>query len=120
MVNLDQRFITKEINYYGNTVTIRSVSSSCANSKWGDHTENTIDTPNIKCAVYTISAEDIYYRESGFQVGDLIFFFDSTKSQYMNTGNRILYDNKWYQITNIKTWRVADMLLSFEVYTKKI
>jgi len=120
MVNLDQRFIVREINYYGNTVTIRTVNSSCASSDWGDATETTVDYPNIKCAVYTISADDINYREKGFITGDMIFFFDSTNQAYMAAGNRILYDNHWYQMSNVKPWKVADTIYSYEVYTKKI
>jgi len=120
MVNLDTRFITKEINYFGNTITIRKVIVDTSASKWGDATETYEDIPNIKCVVYTISESDTEYRESGFKAGDLIFFFDVTNEQYMENGNRILYESHWYQIINIKRWRVADGAYSFEAYTNKI
>ena len=120
MVNVDTRWITKEILYYGNTVTIRQVTSTVASSDWGDATESYVDTTGIKCVVYTVSEADVKYRELGFKTGDLIFFFDSTSSTYMVNGNRILYDSHWYQITNIKKWLIADTTYSYEVYTNKV
>ena len=120
MVNLDTRFITKEILYYGNSVTIRQVTSSVASSDWGDATETYVDTAGIKCMVYTISETDIRYKEMGFKTGDLIFFFDTTSSAYMVNGNRILYGEHWYQITNIKPWKIAETTYSYEAYTNKV
>jgi len=120
MVNIDTRWITKEIEYFGNTVTIRQVTSSVSASDWGDATETYVDTAGIKCVVYTISESDIKYRELGFKTGDLIFFFDKNNSAYMVNGNRILYDSHWYQITNIKKWLIVDAIYSYEVYTSKV
>lgn len=117
MVNVDARSITREINYYGNTVTVRIVTKSSF-SKWGDVTESTSDTANIKCMVNILTENDQEVKEGIFKAGDIRFFFAST--QTISRGDRIQYNSQWYEVNDIVYHAVADTTLVKEVRVEKV
>lgn len=117
MVNVNARSITKEINYYGNTVTVRIVSKS-SYSKWGDATESLTDYTGIKCMVNLFTENDQEVKEGIFKAGDIRFFFAST--QTLNRGDRIQFNNQWYEVNDIVFHSVANTVLVKEARVEKV
>ena len=117
-MNIDVRQIRKEIEYYGNTVTVRVVTDD-SYSKWGDASETTADTESVTAMVQTLSADDELVREGIFQSGDLIFWFKSDESNIEN-GNRIIWQSEGYEINEVIKHYLGDVLYSLEARTKKI
>lgn len=121
MGNIDARLFEKEIDYYAVIVTIRTVAKSVASSDWGDATETTTDITGIKCVPNIFNESDEIVREGIFKAGDIRFFFKSTDLAYIANGNRILYNDNWYEINDVKSgYNVFDTLFVIEVFTKKI
>ena len=120
MVNIDYLNISNEIDYYGDSVTIRSVTKSLSASKWGDAAETTSDTASIPCIVNVLSESDDIVREGTFSAGDMIFFFKQANSSIIVNGNRILYNDHWFEIIDVRQYRLASTLYAIEARTKKI
>lgn len=117
MVNVDARSITKEIEYYGDTVTVRVVNKDSF-SKWGDVTESTSDTSNVKCMINIMSETDKEVKEGIFKSGDIRFWFAS--SQSIKRGDRIQYNSNWYEVNNVVSHSVASTTLIKEVRVEKV
>jgi len=121
MGNVDVRLFEKEIEYYAVTVTVRSVTNDLSSSKWGDTTETTSDTAGIKCIPNVLTEADEYVREGTFKAGDIRFFFKPANKSLITNGNRILYNDSWYEISDVKAgYNVFDTLYVIEAVTKKI
>jgi len=118
MVNLDAQHITNEIDYYGSTVTLRTVTDG-SYSKWGDASETTSDETSLKAMVQVLDQSDDLVQEGIFQTGDKIFWFKSTQTG-LNRGNRIQHNSKWYEIDEVIEHDVADSSYVIEIRTKKI
>lgn len=117
MVNLDVQSITNEINYYGTSITLRTVTDS-SYSKWGDATESTSDSTKT-AFVQTLTSEDQYVKEGIFQAGDKIFWFKGNETN-INSGNRIQHNNLWYEITKVIDHGVGGTTYVIEVQVRKI
>jgi hypothetical protein len=117
MVNLDTQSIVNEIDYYGSTVTVRSISSATY-SDWGDATNTTSDA-SAKAFVQILQRDDELVQEGVFVPGDKIFWF-----KYNQTGltprNQIIHDSKTYEIVMADKHNVADVTYLVEVRTKRI
>ena len=95
MVNLDVPSVAKEISYYGETVSVTTITDS-AYSKWGDPTEST-SSANKTAFVQIINQDDEMVKEGIFQSGDKIFYFKGDETG-ISRGNRITHDSKAYEI----------------------
>jgi len=103
---LSQRFITREIEAIGSTVTIRNRTVSNT-SNWGDQNYTESDTENVKCMVNTLTRDDELVKEGVFKEGDKVFFFGSSVSN-ITRGNQIQHDSTWYQITKVIKQETGD------------
>jgi len=117
MVNLDTQSIANELNYYGTSVTVRTVSDT-SYSDWGDATESTSDSTKT-CFVQVLSQTDDLVKEGVFQAGDKIFWFKGDETGIAR-GNRIQHNSLWYEITNVIEHDVGGTTYIIEVHTKKI
>jgi head-tail adaptor len=118
MVNLQVQQISKEIDYFGSTITLRSVTDA-SYSAWGDPTETTSDTASIKSMVQTLTQEDQLVKEGIFLPGDIIFWFKGNRTDIIR-GYRIQYNSKWYEIVDVLEHDVADTTYVIEARTKKV
>lgn len=114
---IETNFINKEISQLGDSVTIRIVTKT-AYSKWGDATETTSDTTNIKCMINVMSESDQEVKEGILKTGDIRFWFKA--SQTINRGDRIQWDSKWYEVDNIIAHRLSGTTYIKEVRVQKV
>lgn len=115
---LDTQFLINEINYLGDTVTLRVVTDD-SYSKWGDVSESTADTENLKAIVNTLSQEDDLVSQGIFQSGDKRFLFKSNQTS-LARGNRLKHQGLWYEIASVNEFTFGDVTYSIEVIAKKI
>ncbi|MFW6122510.1 MAG: hypothetical protein ACOC80_16645 [Petrotogales bacterium] len=111
--------ITKEIEYYGEDVTHRSVTSE-SHSDWGDVSETTTDT-TITAVVNVMDSSMDYVREGEFKAGDKTFFISPDID--ISRGDRIKHDGKWYEVDEIIDYTANDIggsQKAKEVRTEKI
>ena len=71
-MNLDVRQIRKELEYYGNSVTVRVVTDDDY-SKWGDADETVADTTSVVAFAQILTQEDEMVKEGIFEAGDILF-----------------------------------------------
>lgn len=100
----DSQLIDKEINELGETVTVRSVSSTY--NERGDPTETTSDTEDVKAMINIMTQTDDLVKEGILRAGEIVFFFDSDESN-VSRGNRIQYNSVWYEITETIQHRIG-------------
>jgi len=117
-MNLDVRQIRKELEYYGNKVTIRVVTDEDY-SKWGDATETLADTTEVIAFAQYLTQEDDMVKEGTFQSGDILFWFKSDASN-ITRGNRIQFNSLWYEINEVVPHYAGDTIFALEARTKKI
>ena len=115
---LNSRIVNKEIYALGSTVTVRTITDS-SYSKWGDATESTSDATGVKAMVNTLTSEDELVKEGIFQSGDLVFWFDTARTD-ISRGNRIQYNSNWYEIKEVITHTVGDLTYSLMCNVSKV
>ena len=113
---IEANFINKEIDALGESVTIRVITKESF-SKWGDATEDVADTSNVKCFMNIMTQEDNEVKEGIFKAGDIRFWFKG--DQTINVGDRILYDSKWYQVTDLIPLKIGGTTYVKDVRVKK-
>ncbi len=99
MPYFDLQHQTKEIDDFGETITLRTITKSSYN-KWGDPTEANSDETGIKAVFNIITQDDKYNPEGIFKEGDILFFFKGDQAN-VTRGNRIQYNSTWYEILEV-------------------
>ena len=117
-IPLDIQFIINEIEHYGSTITIRSVTDT-SYSKWGDASESTSDTSSVVAFAETLSQSDELVKTGIFQSGDKVFYFKPTESN-IDRGNRIIYGSNEYEIVNVVEHESGDTTYIIEARAKKV
>ena len=115
---LNSRFLNKEIETLGSTITIRAVTD-VSNSKWGDESETTSDTASISCMVNVLDNDSELVKEGIFETGDKIFWIKQNVSN-VSRGNRIQHNSKWYEILEVIEHEAGDTTYVLEARTKKV
>ncbi len=113
---VDINFINQEIDSLGESVIVRVVTKSSF-SKWGDATESVADTSSVKCFMNFMTQDDDEVKEGVFKAGDIRFWFKGTQS--INRGDRIRYDNKWYEVEELIPIVLAGTTLIKDVRVSK-
>ena len=114
----DTKLANKEISILGSTVTIRTITDD-SYSKWGDATESNSDSTGVKAMVNILTQENELVKEGIFQSGDLVFWFDTSRTDILR-GNKIYYQSKWYEINEVIKHTVADTTQSLVCNVKKV
>jgi len=114
---IEESFVTDLINTMGESVTVRIVTDS-EYSKWGDATESTSDTADVKCFMNFMSQDDIEVKEGIFQSGDIRFFFKG--DQTIDRGDRVQYSSAWYEVNDVVPMVLVGTTLMKEVRVKKV
>lgn len=118
MVLIDSETWDKDITYYGEDVTIRTVTDS-SHSDYGDATESTSDEENVKAIVDDITAEEQKQFEGVFPNSDKRFFLLSDQAN-ISEGNRIVHDSQTYEIVKVMKRQTGGITISQEAWGKKI
>jgi hypothetical protein len=116
MVDLDVRSITREIEYYGTSVTLRAVSSTF--NERGDPTETTADLTKT-AFIQVLTQTDELVKEGIFRAGDKLFWFKGNETS-ISRGNRIYHNSLWYEIIETLEHDVTGTTFIIEARTKKI
>lgn len=114
---LCSNLLTKEIDKFGETLTLRKVDSTTT-SKWGDSTESTSDT-TIRGVVNMFGFEEELVKEGIFRPGDLRIFLKPGTNN-IEIGNQIQRGAKWYRIVEVIDYSPGDVEVALEVLAKKI
>ena len=109
--------LMKEIDKFGETLTLRVVSTS-STSKWGDITESTSDS-TIRGVVNMFGFEEQLVKEGIFRPGDLRIFLKPGTNN-ISIGNHIQRGTKWYKIVEVIDYSPGDVEVALEVLAKKI
>ena len=115
---MTDRLIINEIDYFGSTITVRSVTDD-SYSDWGDADESASDTTSVKAFVQILNQSDDLVKDGTFQAGDKLFWLKPAESN-ISRGNRIIHDSNEYEIVEIVTHEIGDTNYVTEARTKKV
>jgi hypothetical protein len=113
----DSQLWNNEIDYSGETVTITVVVDD-SYSDYGDATESTSNTTNVKAMVNDLTAEEIKQTEGILTGGDKIFFFKGNQGN-ITDGNRVVHDSVTYEIVRVLKRQTAGITFVQEAWGKK-
>lgn len=108
--------VSTEINRFGDTVTLSSVTSTY--SDYGDATELTSNI-SITAVVNELNTEDDIVKEGILLPGDKVFFCTPSTSNLVQ-GNKLIHDSRTYEISEVLTHRLNNTNYVYEVRAKKI
>lgn len=116
---LETQIIENNINEFGSSITVRSVTTTFGSDEYRIPTETTVDT-TLNAFPQILTTEDDLVHEGEFKAGDIIFWFSPDDISYLATKYRIKYNSIWYEISDMVRHDVAGSLQVVEVRTKKI
>lgn len=119
MTLLNTNFIKKEIDSTGNTCTITEISRSVGTDEYRIITETPTVNSNINCWVHILNEEDEIVRQGNARAGDFSFWFDSTRESLCVQGNRITFDSKTFEITDVRKFDSRGTTFIIETRTKQ-
>ena len=111
MNQVEINLFNKEIERYGSTVTIRSVTTTY-NTR-GDAKETNTDTP-AKAVINIADSDSSFVKEGVLIPGDKIFFLKSD-SLGLDVNNILLHDSTNYRIKKVLKHELNDTTYLFEV-----
>lgn len=120
MTLLSARFIQKEIASTGNTVTITAVARSTDSNEYREVTETDTDTDDVNCFIQILNEEDESVKQGESRAGDLVFWFDSDHESKCVQGNKITYDSKTFQMSDVRKFDVSGTTYLIEVRTQQV
>lgn len=120
MVMLDTRFVQKNLESNANTCTITETSRSFGADEYRTITLTETDQTSLSCWVQILSEEEELVKEGEARAGDLIFWFDSANESFCVQGNKITFDSKTYEMSDVRKFDVGGTTYLIEVRTKKI
>jgi hypothetical protein len=116
---LSQRWIQKQFRELGDTVTIVEVARAFSNDAYRDETE-TFTTHTAYCHIHILTEQDTSVNEGEARAGDLVFSFDYSYMPYLKQMNRIIYDDRTFQISDVRRFRaIGNTLYMIDCATKK-
>lgn len=112
---MDSTLINNEIQYFGTSITLRTVTSTF--NERGDPTETTADLTKT-AFIQILTQEDQLVKEGIFRSGDKLFWFKGSETN-ISRGNRIQHNALWYEIVETIEHEVAGTNYVIEARTKK-
>lgn len=114
-IPLDTQLLNNEIKYFGDSITIRSITRTL--DDYGDASESTSDT-DATAFVNVMTKEDEEVKEGTFQQGDKRFFIFT--SSVVNRGDHIQHNNNWYEVEEVDEQTAINSTYYKEVVARKI
>jgi hypothetical protein len=99
---LSSRYITRQMQALGNSVTVVEVIRTFASSAYREETETYVNHTGIYCFVNILTEMDTSVQEGEARAGDLEFNFDISMEPYIKWMNRIIYDGQTFQISDVR------------------
>ena len=116
---LSQRVIQRELISTANTCTIIEISKSYGTDEYRAVTETETSNSDISCWSNSVNEEDEIVRQGNLRAGDMVFWFDSANESLCVQGNRITFDSKTFEMTDVKKFDVGGTTYLIEVTTKQ-
>jgi hypothetical protein len=117
---LSTRYIQRQMNALGNTCTVVEVTRTPSSEAYREVTETYITHTDISCFVNILTEQDTSVQEGEARAGDLVFNFDSTSETFLKQMNRIIFDERTFQISDIRRFNaIGNTLYLIECLTKK-
>lgn len=117
-IPLDTQLLINEIDYLGDTITVRLITESY--SDYGDPTSQTnSDTTSVKALVSDISPEESRNLEVRFQEAEKRFLIKQNQGS-IAIGNRLVHQDIVYEIVRVINYTMNDITLCKEAWGKVI
>jgi len=116
---INANFIKKQIACTGNTCTIIEISKSVGSDEYRIITETPTSNSSINCWVHVLNEEDEIVKQGNARAGDMVFWFDSARESLCVQGNRITFDSKTYEMTDVRKFDLGGTTYLIEVRTKQ-
>ena len=116
---LSARWVQKQFRELGDTCTIVEVSRDFAQEAYRPETE-TLTNHTAYCHVNILTEMDTSVQEGEARAGDLIFSFDYSYEDYLKQMNRIIFDGRTFQISDVRRFKaIGNTTYMIECLTKK-
>lgn len=103
---------------FGTSVTCRVVTPTY--NERGDVASETYSDSTITCSIQPMAADDEYIKAGILTVGDCYGFFKATDKALIVEGNRIQFQEDWYEIVGRMVFQFGGTELHVEALLKKI
>jgi 5-enolpyruvylshikimate-3-phosphate synthase len=117
---LNTRYIQRQMQALGNTCIVVEVTRTPSSEAYREVTETYITHTGIFCFVNILTEQDTSVQEGEARAGDLVFNFDYTSEAYLKQMNRIIFDGRTFQISDVRRFNaIGNTLYLIECLTKK-
>jgi len=117
---LNTRFIQRQFRALGNTVTVVEVARTFPNEAYREVNETYTNHTDIYTLVSILTEQDTSVQEGEARAGDLIFNFDYSSEAFLKQGNRIIFDGRTFQISDVRRFdAIGNTTYMIECLTKK-
>jgi len=117
---LSTHYIQRQMKALGNTCTVVEVTRAFANEAYREETETYTTHTNVYCFVNILTEQDISVQEGEARAGDLVFNFDYAMEPYLKQMNRIIFDGRTFQISDVRKFdAIGNTTYMIECLTKK-
>ena len=116
---LNANFIKKQLVCTGDTCTITEIAKSVGSDEYRIISETPTTNSNINCWVQVLNEEDEIVKQGNARAGDMVFWFDASKESLCVQGNRITFDSKTYEMTDVRKFDLKGTTYLIETKTKQ-
>ena len=124
---LNVRYIQRQMQALGDTCTVVEVTRTFPNVAYREGSdggfegnETYVNHTGIYCFVHILTEQDTSVQEGEARAGDLIFNFDSTSETWLKQMNRIIFDGRTFQISDVRKFdAIGNTTYLIECLTKK-
>ena len=117
---LSTRYVQRQMQALGDTCTVVEVARTFENEAYREETETYTNHTGVYCFVNILTEQDTSVQEGEARAGDLIFNFDSTSEIWLKQMNRIIWDGRTFQISDVRRFdAIGNTTYLIECLTKK-
>lgn len=117
---LSTSYIKRQIKALGNTCTIVEVTRTFSSAAYREETETYTNHTGIYCFVNILTEMDSSVQEGEARAGDLVFNFDYAMEPYLKQMNRIIFDGRTFQISDVRKFdAIGNTTYMIQCFTKK-
>jgi hypothetical protein len=110
----------RQMRQLGDTCSVVEVNRAFSSDAYREVTETYTTHTSVPCFVNILTEQDISVQEGEARAGDLIFNFDSTSEDWLKQMNRIIFDGRTFQISDVRRFNaIGNTLYLIECLTKK-
>lgn len=104
----------------GDTCTVVEVARTFASAAYREETETYTNHLLVPCFVNILTEQDTSVQEGEARAGDLIFNFDYSSEAWLKQMNRIIWDGRTFQISDVRRFdAIGNTTYLIECLTKK-